>query len=129
MMSDEAKKKYLPKDACPTQGGTTVGYVVEFLDDDKWKPVNLYTVPDFMGVPTGGFVPGVFDTLRCGIHGYASAMALAWQFAARTERIIFEQVRLVPYRIVYDIKAWRKENEAILLCDFKENIKRITEKE
>ena len=112
------------ENACPTQAGTTTAYIVEYQnDDDIWKKLETVDVPAPIGVPTGGFTPGIFKMF--GFFSYSSAMALAWHYIANEGNLSFKRVRIVPYKVKYDIKAWRQEEDFIEVGgDIKEKIKR-----
>jgi hypothetical protein len=96
------------KEAMPTQGGTTSGWKPQFLSADGWKDIPL---SDGRGrlddVPDGAFCHGIRSTMY--LCGYAQAQALAWAFSAHSEAQTRKpcEIRVVEYRIHYDIKCYR----------------------
>lgn len=107
------------KDWCPTQGGTTYGYEPWYRENipgkygeyGEWQtiPIKMAT-PDKSGIPHPR-MSGVL--MQIGLYGYAQAMAFAWSFAAEYEAYSFRnvEVKVVPYKVIYDIKARNIEGE------------------
>ncbi len=112
-MSDEKKVK-----PCPTMHGTHSAYQPEWREghDGKWQPIPTEK-RGACGVPQTGPVPGVNSTV--GLHGYKQAMALAWWFAAHAdaEHALLVEVRVVPYRVEFDIKATADEAAAVSVTE------------
>ena len=96
--------------ACPTQHGTLTAYEPEYWDRDreKWRRIPLHRSEH--GVP-GPVSHAPADIL--GLCGYAQAMALAWQYAASiaAERYYGPPVRVVAYRVKYDLEAERQPTD------------------
>jgi len=98
------------KDApCPTNGGTCMGYKVEFKNDDGiWKPV-----PDSNDsackIPRDTYRPEIMSIMD--MCGYEAAMAVVWSY--RACGLLPRALRIVPYEINYDIKAYKREPEEI----------------
>lgn len=101
--------------ACPTMGGDMMGYTIEFTSglQKEWKEVSLRRSMPEHGIPNSGTGKGVTDDL--GLLTYEQAQALAWTLLAKELAYgdYLVEVRLVPYRIKYDLKAWRMEENAI----------------
>lgn len=93
----------------PSIGGTHTAYAAEWRPnaDSSWRaiPADEGTT----GVPRSGLLPGVSGSI--GLLGHKTAMALAWWFAAATERDFLTQVRVVEYTVSFNIAATRTEAE------------------
>jgi len=108
-MSKETKKV----EAFPTVSGTHASYDIEYqmIDDDADRWRNLIWKDAFIGIGTTDFSALTSKV----IHQlpYAQAMALAWKFISETDGI--RAVRLAVYRLSYDVKCYREEeNETIM---------------
>jgi hypothetical protein len=106
-------------EAFPTQGGEYSAYVPEWFSGDKsvspdgWQDIRIAVIEATHGVPVnGGPTPGINSTI--GMYTKAAATALAWQFAAMTEARDghVPKVRVVGYRVRYDIKCYRELEQA-----------------
>lgn len=99
--------------------GDMLGYAIEFNNakQKEWKEISLRRAMPEHGIPPAGAAKGVTHDL--GLLTWEQAQALAWTFLAH--QLAFEdqgyttEVRIVPYRIKYSVKAWRKEDKAIAL--------------
>ena len=100
------------KAPCPTQAGSITGYEVQVKRDNReWGPANMLKVSRENGVPLPACHGGILDTL--GLLGYAQANSLAWMIkAVAAAEIKNVDVRIVPFDISYETKAWAKEDEA-----------------
>lgn len=99
---------------CPTQHGKFTGYLPEYGIERKWpggrkmikwKRVEFTRDPD--GIPSPLAFGGILRTIN--LLGYWQAASIGTTFAAfresrKNERV---KIRVVPYEIVYDIKAKR----------------------
>jgi hypothetical protein len=97
----------------PSQAGSFTGYEVQIKrDNGEWGPINLRkTRIEEMGVPLPACHGGILDTL--GLLGYAQAKAMAWYIKAVGDAEIKQvEVRIVPFDISYDTKAYKRENDA-----------------
>lgn len=96
--------------ACPTQSGTMEGYQVEVRNaDDVWKVLVGGDDNHIVKIDN----PGKHPILSLSVMlSYEEAMAIAWlhKLANPFSRLL-KDVRVVPYKITYDFKAWRKEDE------------------
>lgn len=100
------------KEPCPTIGGECSGYSPEYYDinDSKWHPVPWREVTSKGDSPWPRMNGHVLATI--GLMGEHQALAMAHKFAAVCEAESFREppkVRIVEYRIVYDVKATRVE--------------------
>lgn len=106
-------KPAIKEDYCPAQSGNFIGYEPEYKDSlGEWKRVPIETnyYPSTKGMPPPLCMGGVLNTL--GLFGHAQAMALAYSFAAHYAASGAEpEVRIVKYRIEYDLKAKKLENK------------------
>jgi hypothetical protein len=97
----------------PTQGGEYLAYEPEYQTStilnltDGWQRVPTYKSP--VGIPEAGEMSGINCTIN--MHSFAAANALAWMFAAHEEHRtgIAPKVRVVGYRVKYDIKCYREK--------------------
>jgi len=97
----------------PTQGGQIYGYEVQIKrSKDSWEPANM--IKDKSGVPLPLMHNGILNTM--GFYGYAQSKSLAWMIkaiAASEGKQI--DVRIVPFKIIYDIKCYILEDEAKII--------------
>ena len=103
--------------ACPTQGGSFVGYEVQVKRiNGQWGPAKIAESDSREAIPLPRMHRGILDTLF--LLGYEQAMCIAWMIkAVGASEIKRVDVRIVPFDIVYDTKAYKKEEEAIALND------------
>ena len=88
---------------CPTQGGTYLAYIPEWLDKDIWKEIPTHE-DRRNGVPQPRYNGGINSTI--GLMGYEQASAIAWTWAASAAREgVHLKIRLQAYDVLYDIKA------------------------
>ena len=107
-MADESG---FTKDALPTQGGTYSAWMPESKDapegltPDGWRPVPMRRDPH--GIPGALHSEGI--NLVMGLCSFAQANAMAWAHAAEHEHRTGKSldVRVVEYRVHYDIKCYR----------------------
>lgn len=95
---------------CPTMGGTIYGYKPQYKEHDgTWKDIPIHRKGTF-GVPWPLGDGGILSTIF--LLGYDQAWALAFSFSAQAVATtgVFEEVRVVEYEVLFDIKA--KELEA-----------------
>ncbi len=97
----------MSEEYCPTQSGTFQAYQIEYFDrDDGWRPIPIKMGDNGIPFPSAG--RGILETI--GLYGLSQAHTLAWQFSAGAEaRGISVDVRVVAYKLQYDIKAKRME--------------------
>jgi hypothetical protein len=97
----------------PTIGGTTFGYLPEYLNPKKegeWLPVPYTAVEGLNGIPFPRGDRCVLDAIH--LLGSDQARAIAWIFSARAAAVGQTFVmRIVEYKIVFDIKAYKAEVE------------------
>ncbi len=90
---------------CPTMGGTFTAYEPQWrTPGGKWAVVPFEETSTRPGIPYPHFPGGLMQTI--GMCAHNQAMALAYSYAAFNEaaRVKIE-VRVVPYTVVYDLKA------------------------
>jgi len=101
-----------------SQKGIEMGYVPEYQNSDGvWKQIEL---PKELRQCISRNLP----IARCnhslhiiaGCYGYEIAQAVIWLYMARPEMIY--KVRIVPYRIEYDIKSYRQEDNISEIGEF-----------
>ena len=111
--------------ALPTQTGTMTAWSPQYLHL-HYDSVNEPPRHEWRQIPTKKSHHGegvVEQTLTgparfLGFMGYEEAHAIAWQFLADAEENIryggyVPKVRVVPYRIQYDVKCYIQEDESI----------------
>lgn len=108
------------KPPCPAISGTFIGYTVETkkLAEDEWHQVPTVKCSEKEGAPYPSANEGVLQQI--GLLGYEQAMTLAWGLKARLAAdgilraaYFFTKVRVMPYEIRYDIKAYRREVDSV----------------
>jgi hypothetical protein len=98
-------------EAMPTQGGTYSAWVPEYQDKtDERTPDGWLQVPmrrSDQGIPGAPYYDGL--NLTIGMCSFAQANAIAWSHAAAVEAQTGKTVpvRVVEYRVKYDIKCYR----------------------
>ena len=94
---------------CPTQAGGFTGYEVQVNKPHRgWQPFYFEKVCGGEGVPLPSAGRGILDTL--GLLGYEQAKSLAWMIkAAAASDSTNVEVRIMPYDVVYDAKATKRE--------------------
>ena len=101
-------------DACPCQSGKYTAYQVEINEPPSkdWRVANSKRVPGGQGIPAGKLHEGTNMTLN--MFNYEQAMALAWLLKSEAVAAIRYDIgiRVVPYQVEYDVKAWKLESEA-----------------
>ena len=93
--------------AMPTQAGVTDGYIAEYKDGDEWKHIETVDVPPGLGAPKPESVASMFDMLS-----YEAAMAIGWLYKAHVKNTAI--VRIVSYKLEYNVKCYRQELEDYL---------------
>lgn len=103
-------------DPLPTQGGTCFGYTVEYKNKyDRWTPVPIRKNRSGSGVPTPILEGGILTQIK--LMGANQARAIAYWFKAECDADLLEdlhfltRVRVVQYKINYDIKCYRSIEE------------------
>lgn len=105
---------------CPSQYGTTHGYIVEVQnDDDIWKELDHKMLPDFQ-LPRSLRTEGVLE--MAGMVGYETAMTLAWAVKA-CDPYGTKGVRVVPFKIKYSMEAWKEEEKTKELPNFLDQLR------
>jgi len=96
---------------CPTQAGSFTGYEVQVNKPHRgWQPFYFDKVCGGKGVLLPSAGRGILDTL--GLLGYAQAKSLAWMIkasAASDNKDV--EVRIMPYDVQYDTKAYKRETD------------------
>lgn len=101
-MSEEIKAR-------PTSSGKCVGYIPEYKNDDGiWKPIPLDETGKY--VQRAHLHTGLFHEVH--LLGYEAAMAIAWAYLANEKVGMLRETRLVPYKVEYEIKAFKDEIKA-----------------
>ncbi len=94
---------------CPSQSGAHLSYEIEyklFSDElDKWRKLQCNSSTKPLGISTTA--RSARTSILVSQLPYAQAMALAWQFISESDHV--RAVRLVKYRLEYDVKCYRKE--------------------
>jgi len=97
-----------------SQNGIYVAFLPEFFDDGAWK--NISTVDSMDGVPPPKYNAPVNKVLN--LFGRAEAMALAWQYAAKSAAGgIDVEVRIQGYEVKYNTTARKLETGDELSVD------------
>lgn len=98
-----------PPEYCPTQSGSFTAYQPEWLrPGDGWTPIPTTLITD--GVPYPAATGGILQTI--GLCGRHQALAIAHAFAAVGDADGgAPEVRIQPYRVHYDIKAKRVDDD------------------
>lgn len=104
-MSEETEKP------CPTQHGQCVGYIVEYQTADKvWKQLIPTESNDGFCIQRSHYPRGEY--IMAGVMGFDAAMAFAWAYKANSDGILCK-ARIVPFRIKYDMEAWRQDDDIV----------------
>lgn len=98
---------------CPSQAGSFTGYEVQIKCDGRdWRPAPTEKVRDGQGIPSPRANRGILDTL--GLLGYKQAQSLAWLILAVADAELKEvEVRIMPFDVQYDAKAYRREVDIV----------------
>ena len=96
---------------CPTQAGSITGYEVQVNKPHRgWQVFYFDKVCGGEGVPLPSAGRGILDTL--GLLGYAQAKSLAWMIKASAASDSKDvEVRIMPYDVQYDTKAYKREDD------------------
>ena len=73
-----------------------------------WKPVSLNDL-NFSGC-RGRYNNEILS--MTGMLGYEAAMSVGWMYKLINHVECMRGVRIVPYKITYDVKAYREEEDA-----------------
>ena len=95
---------------CPTQGGSFTAYEPQWMHPaDGWVPIPTTLITD--GVPYPAATGGIMETI--GLMGKAQALAIAYAFQAvgESEGRLNIHVRAQAYRVHYDIKAKKMDDD------------------
>jgi len=115
---EERMKKRMEKtepDHSAREAGTFVAYQPEFREwsGARWMPVTVKEAEHGTPYPIGH--AGILGTIE--LYGLEQAQALAWDFAAKAEAVGSRAyVRIVSYKVAYEIKATRDETDIIGDC-------------
>lgn len=100
-------------EAFPTQGGSFTGYEVQIkTKDESWRLISTREYKQSLGeVPFPYPEANRGLLMQISMMGYSQAMAVAWYIKSASE---YQQaiVRVVPYKIGFDIKCYSNEVEA-----------------
>ncbi len=115
--AERTKTDQFVSEALPTQSGDVRAWRPEYLGPktercpDGWHAVPTMQCNDSEGIPASGFAALIVT--HVGLCSYEQAQALAWQHAAIVATQVGARpvVRVVEYRVVYDIKCYRDAAE------------------